>query len=34
MFEPQALTTGKQELQMSLYIKTDKTGLQKIDLVG
>jgi hypothetical protein len=34
VFEPHALTTGTQELQMSLYIKTDKTSLQKIDLVG
>ena len=34
VFEPRVLTTGNEELQMSLYIKTDKTNLQKIDLTG
>lgn len=35
IFEPRALTASDLDpLQMNLYIKTDKIGLQKIELVG
>jgi len=35
IFEPNAIRkTDMEPLQMSLYIKTDKIGLQKLDLLG